>query len=232
MKQTKIGSFIEVCTSMGIGCLVALASQYMIFPWFGINLPASSHIWIVVWFTLISIIRSYILRRVFNTDLANRFFGKKGDDQELFEKAVQREIGKRPSVQCKVGRVHELLGHDPRDVAKELGATCILPKSNEIFVDIDSEEAWVEMWKRIDELETVKGKRLYDNLKIDHRPSKSGLPHRHVSISFYRGFEPSHLSEAVRILLQQFFCSDQTREYIKTICFICEGTGRSAFFEY
>ena len=68
--QSRIASGIETLTNIAIGFGVALASQYLIFPWFGIQLPLSSHLWITVWFTVISIVRSYLLRRYFNARLA------------------------------------------------------------------------------------------------------------------------------------------------------------------
>lgn len=63
--QSKRNSFIESLTNVAIGYLVALASQLAIFPLFGVNLPLSDNILIGLWFTAISIIRSYALRRVF-----------------------------------------------------------------------------------------------------------------------------------------------------------------------
>jgi hypothetical protein len=38
----------------------------VIFPWFGIHIPLSTNFKIGAWFTLISLVRSYVLRRVFN----------------------------------------------------------------------------------------------------------------------------------------------------------------------
>jgi len=45
---------------------VALASQVIIFPMFGIYVSLSTNLGIMFWFTLISIIRSYVVRRWFN----------------------------------------------------------------------------------------------------------------------------------------------------------------------
>ena len=66
MNQSKKGSFIESCVNIAIGYGVALASQLLIFPMFGIDVPLSTNIWIGVWFTIISLARSYVVRRVFN----------------------------------------------------------------------------------------------------------------------------------------------------------------------
>jgi len=66
MNQTKIQSLIESMMNIMIGYGVALVSQLAIFPIFNINVPLSSNLWIGAWFTLISLIRSYVIRRWFN----------------------------------------------------------------------------------------------------------------------------------------------------------------------
>jgi hypothetical protein len=66
MSQTKKHSFLESLTNVGVGYGVALASQVLIFPLYGIHIPLSDNIAIGIWFTVISIIRSYVLRRWFN----------------------------------------------------------------------------------------------------------------------------------------------------------------------
>jgi hypothetical protein len=64
--QSKRYSFIESIINVIIGYSVSLISQLIIFPWFDIHIPLSSNIKIGIWFTIISIIRSYCIRRVFN----------------------------------------------------------------------------------------------------------------------------------------------------------------------
>lgn len=64
--QTKTQSMIESISNVMIGYMVALASQLAIFPMFGIHIPLSDNIAIGAWFTVISIIRSYAVRRLFN----------------------------------------------------------------------------------------------------------------------------------------------------------------------
>ena len=63
--QSKKNSFIESLSNVAIGYFVALASQLIIFPFFDINIPISDNIFIGMWFTVISITRSYIIRRFF-----------------------------------------------------------------------------------------------------------------------------------------------------------------------
>jgi hypothetical protein len=69
MKQTKIQSMIESITNVFIGYMVALFSQIVIFPFYDINISISDNLMIGAWFTVISITRSYLIRRYFNKKL-------------------------------------------------------------------------------------------------------------------------------------------------------------------
>ncbi len=64
--QTRMQSFIESVANVAIGYLVAIASQIAIFPLFGIHVSLSSQLSIGAFFTVISIVRSYLVRRLFN----------------------------------------------------------------------------------------------------------------------------------------------------------------------
>jgi hypothetical protein len=64
--QTKTHSLIESLINVAIGYGVALASQLAIFPLYGIHIPLQHNIAIGAWFTAVSIVRSYALRRWFN----------------------------------------------------------------------------------------------------------------------------------------------------------------------
>lgn len=64
--QTRFASFIESCLNVLIGFGVALLSQLLVFPLFGIHIPLSQNLAIGLIFTVISIIRSYWVRRLFN----------------------------------------------------------------------------------------------------------------------------------------------------------------------
>jgi hypothetical protein len=63
--QSKKRSLAESLTNVAVGCVVALGSQYAIFPMFGLECTFGEHLWITFYFTLISIARSYVLRRWF-----------------------------------------------------------------------------------------------------------------------------------------------------------------------
>lgn len=64
--QSKFQSIIEALLNSAAGYVVAIWSQEVLFPMYGINLPTISHLTLGLWFTLISIIRSLVLRRLFN----------------------------------------------------------------------------------------------------------------------------------------------------------------------
>jgi len=70
MKQSKTVSAIESAVNILIGAGVALGSQYIVFPLVGIeNVSHSTHLEITAWFTLISFVRSYSIRRWFSGPL-------------------------------------------------------------------------------------------------------------------------------------------------------------------
>lgn len=69
MQQTRLGSLIESGINIAIGYVVALASQLLIFPMFDIYIPLSDNMMIGAWFTVISLARSYVIRRWFNAKL-------------------------------------------------------------------------------------------------------------------------------------------------------------------
>ena len=69
MNQNKLESFVESGVNVIIGYLVALVSQLIVFPSVGIDVPFTTNLIIGFWFTLISLIRSYVIRRYFNAGL-------------------------------------------------------------------------------------------------------------------------------------------------------------------
>lgn len=64
--QKKSHSLIESLFNVLIGYFIALASQLIIFPRFGIHISMSDNLMIGALFTIVSIARSYALRRLFN----------------------------------------------------------------------------------------------------------------------------------------------------------------------
>ncbi len=72
MAQTKKQSFIESITNVFIGYLTAFVSQLLIFPLFEIKVSIQDNLMIWLYFTIISLIRSYIIRRYFNVKQQNK----------------------------------------------------------------------------------------------------------------------------------------------------------------
>jgi hypothetical protein len=66
MSQSRLGSFIEALANVAIGYGVALASQLVIFPHYGVHVSLAANVEIGLWFTAVSIARSYCVRRLFN----------------------------------------------------------------------------------------------------------------------------------------------------------------------
>ena len=70
MEQSKLGSLIEAAMNIAIGFVVAFLSQILVFPLVGIHgVPLATNLEIGAYFTLISLIRSYVIRRWFNARL-------------------------------------------------------------------------------------------------------------------------------------------------------------------
>ena len=65
--QTKRQSLVESLTSTTIGIIIGIVLNLTILPVFGYPVSLSDSLWISVIFTIVSIIRSYIIRRWFNS---------------------------------------------------------------------------------------------------------------------------------------------------------------------
>ena len=64
--QSKKKSFLEAFLNMAIGFIIAVLAQVIIFPWFDIHIPLQDDLLIGGCFTIVSLARSYLLRRFFN----------------------------------------------------------------------------------------------------------------------------------------------------------------------
>jgi hypothetical protein len=71
MSQSRAHSAIEAAANVAIGYGVAVASQIVILPLFGVQLPLADNLAIGAWFTAISLVRSYAVRRLFNAAAVN-----------------------------------------------------------------------------------------------------------------------------------------------------------------
>ena len=66
MRQTKKNSLIESMANTGSGFVVSFCLGLIVFPMFGHSFRFVEIGWITVIFTIASVIRNYIIRRIFN----------------------------------------------------------------------------------------------------------------------------------------------------------------------
>jgi len=64
--QSKRNSAFEAIANVAIGYLVSVAANIFVLPAFGYDVTVADSFAIGVAFTIISLLRSYVLRRVFN----------------------------------------------------------------------------------------------------------------------------------------------------------------------
>jgi uncharacterized membrane protein (UPF0136 family) len=64
--QSKAQSMVEVLAGTAFGFCIALASQVFIMAQYGIQTTLAQDAWITVFFTGVSILRGYVVRRFFN----------------------------------------------------------------------------------------------------------------------------------------------------------------------
>ena len=64
--QTKTQSLLEAFANIAIGMVVAFGAQLIVFPALGIAVRLDQNVLITFAFTVVSLARSYVLRRVFN----------------------------------------------------------------------------------------------------------------------------------------------------------------------
>ena len=65
MAQTRLGSLVESIANVVVGYRVAVGAQVAIFPLFGVHLPLQQNMAIGGLFAVVSLVRSYCLRRLF-----------------------------------------------------------------------------------------------------------------------------------------------------------------------
>lgn len=63
--QSRRQSLIEAITNVVVGYALAVITQIVVFPWFGLQVPLRDNHAIGASFVMISLLRSYALRRLF-----------------------------------------------------------------------------------------------------------------------------------------------------------------------
>lgn len=97
---------------------------------------------------------------------------------------------------------------DPSTGAKARGQQVVLPGKYDVFLDLDTEEAFETMSARIVDLKRMG----FLLVMVSCAPSRSGLPHRHVILRANQA-----LSETERIALQACLGSDLMRELFSLV---------------
>lgn len=76
MKQSRAMSLVESVANVAVGYGVAVVTQILIFPMFGLHTTLAQNFMIGAIFTMVSLARSYVLRRLFETiRVSHRNFG-------------------------------------------------------------------------------------------------------------------------------------------------------------
>lgn len=65
MKQSRTMSLVEAAANVIVGYVLAIATQTVVFPWFGIETGLAEHLTIGLAFVGVSLARGYLLRRLF-----------------------------------------------------------------------------------------------------------------------------------------------------------------------
>ena len=65
MSQSRRLSLLEAVTNVTVGYVLAVATQVVVFPWFGLHASLGDNLGIGAVFTSISLLRGYALRRLF-----------------------------------------------------------------------------------------------------------------------------------------------------------------------
>ena len=82
MKQSRLMSLVEAATNVVVGYGLAIATQIVVFPWFGIETGLAEHLTIGLAFVGVSLARGYLLRRLFERiKVANRSGGHAGHEE-------------------------------------------------------------------------------------------------------------------------------------------------------
>lgn len=106
MKQSRTMSLVEALANVAVGYWVAATTQMVAFPLFGLTTSLGENMAIGAVFTVVSIVRSYTLRRAFevmrvgqkatavDTRRGSPEFPKRADGQAPFHAAISDEQNK------------------------------------------------------------------------------------------------------------------------------------------
>jgi len=64
--QSKKHSIFEAIANIFLGYWIGVLTQIIVFPFFNINISFKENMIITIIFSIVSLVRSYVLRRIFN----------------------------------------------------------------------------------------------------------------------------------------------------------------------
>ena len=64
--QSRGMSVVEAVANTAFGLVIAFVAQSVLFYAYGIEVTHAQNAWVVFWMTIVSVVRSYVLRRLFN----------------------------------------------------------------------------------------------------------------------------------------------------------------------
>jgi hypothetical protein len=139
MKQSKLMSMLETCLSTAIGFVVALTTQLLVFPLFGFSPPLSHNLLIGAIFTVVSVARGFLIRRLFEALHIRR-------PLSAFMQAVIAERHRQVDVEG-YDAVHDA-GHTPRELA-QAGAAYLIGPDRYTLTDYEADEDEVPVSGRL-----------------------------------------------------------------------------------
>jgi hypothetical protein len=95
------------------------------------------------------------------------------------------------------------------EVAELNGCVVVYPEPNQLQIDLDTDEQYQYYKKRLEDVERI----LEWDMSVKETPSKSGLPHRHITITV----KDKVFTEWERIACQVMLGSDPVREGLNTL---------------
>ncbi|EJN14716.1 hypothetical protein PMI42_01689 [Bradyrhizobium sp. YR681] len=137
MKQSRLMSFMETILSTAIGFAVALLTQIFVFPLFGFHPALLENLMITAIFTVVSIARQFVMRRIFEALHIRR-------PLSAFVQAVVAERF-RQIEQEGWSIEHDDLQHDPGELA-QAGATYALHAGEPLAEEKSPPVTWPWAW--------------------------------------------------------------------------------------
>ena len=122
MRQSRTTSLIKAMTNVGVGYGLAVVLQLVLFPALGLHPTLAQSVHFGLAFTVLSVIRSYALRRLFER---LRTLGRGGTEAERDAAALQDPIGLHPAIALALGgqqaaridgALHDRVRLDPGDL--------------------------------------------------------------------------------------------------------------------